>query len=409
MVPVFIILLLLGIPAQGETLTVGVHGSDPASTIALAQEGDTVILPPGKWSGPVTITKTIVFQGTGGQLDGGGKGTVLIVDAPGVVVEGVIVSGSGDNLSGPDSGIYTTKKATGVVLRKNHIVNCTFGIWTHETDKARILENVVEGTHEGHPSNRGNGIHLFDGSFLEVVNNRVTGGRDGIYISACEDSLIEGNHLEATRFGVHYMFSYDNKLINNVSHNNTIGYALMQSRNLVVVGNTASNNTRNGLLFRDAQYCRIENNLLKGNGEGMFFYSSTDNIIQGNRMMGNEIGVKVWAGSYRNNVSKNSFIGNRKQVFFVETADLFWGEEEGGNYWSDYLGWDQDGDGIGDRPYRVNSFSSHIVYKYPAAVLLLRSPSLELLNHLEQRLPIFRAPTLIDKAPQMKDTNHEKD
>ncbi len=403
------IVLLFSSSLFARDLTVGVDAPSLAETLAMARNGDLVLVPQGQWKGGVTISKTIALKGQGGVIDGGGEGTVLTIDAPDVVVEGLTISGSGDNLSGPDCGVYTTKKATRVVLRKNRLTHCAFGIWIHESDAARIIGNIVEGTVEGHPSNRGNGIHLFDGSNLEIRDNTVTGGRDGIYISACEDSLIQGNITETTRFGVHYMFSYDNRLINNISRNNTIGYALMQSRNLVVIGNTAASNTRNGLLFRDAQYCKIENNTLRANGEGMFFYSSTDNTIKNNRLIANEVGVKVWAGSYRNNVSGNSFIANRKQVFFVETADLYWGQQEGGNYWSDYLGWDQDGDGFGDRPYRVNSFSSHIVYKYPAAALLLRSPSLELLTHLEQRLPVFRVPTLIDQAPQMKDSNHEKD
>ena len=156
-------------------------------------------------------------------------------------------------------------------------------------------------------------------------------------------------------------------------------------------------------MFRDAQFCDIRENVLDRNGEGMFFFSSTDNIIMDNKIIKNKVGVKIWAGSLRNRVEGNLFIGNERQVFFVASEDMFWGEDGPGNYWSDYLGWDQDADGIGDRPYRVSNFSNNLIYKYPVAVLLLRSPSLELLAHLERKLPIFRVPTIIDSQPLMKE------
>jgi nitrous oxidase accessory protein len=131
----------------------------------------------------------------------------------------------------------------------------------------------------------------------------------------------------------------------------------------------------------------------------LFFYSSTENQIVDNDVIGNAVGVKIWAGSKRNEVRRNRFVGNRRQVFYVSTEDLVWAREGQGNRWGDYLGWDADSDGIGERPYRVDSFQSNLIYRYPAAALLLRSPSLELLTLLERRLPLMRVPTVIDKHP----------
>jgi nitrous oxidase accessory protein len=175
----------------------------------------------------------------------------------------------------------------------------------------------------------------------------------------------------------------------------------MQSRDLTVVGNTAINNERQGLLFRDAQNCEIRGNRLEHNGQGMFFYSSTDNVIEDNRVAHNDIGLKIWAGSLRNRVVGNTIVGNRQQIFYVAATDLIWGEDGEGNYWSDYLGWDQDGDGVGDRAHRVDSFTASLFFRYPAAALLLRSPALELLRHLERGLPLLHVPTVIDLAPRM--------
>lgn len=387
--------------ATGRTLRVGRDADSLAATIALAASGDVVDVPEGTWHGPVTLDRAITLRGRGGVIDGGGHGSVLTVSAPKAVVEDLTFRNSGDDLGESDACIFVAKAATGAVVRGNTVEACAFGIWVHETHGAHIEDNRVVGSETGHRSNRGNGIHLFNAERLEVTGNEVTGGRDGVYVSATEDSLIAGNRVERTRYGVHYMFSYRNTVRDNVCVNNGSGYALMSSQHLHVSGNRAEKNDEHGLLFRDVQYTDIRDNHLRDNGEGLFFYSSTENVIEDNHVLHNETGAKIWAGSVRNRVSGNVFLGNRRQVFYVGTSDLVWGEDAPGNAWGDYLGWDQDGDGLGDRPYRVDSFSTNLVYRYPAAVLLLRSPSLELLSHLERQLPMLRVPTVVDARPKI--------
>jgi nitrous oxidase accessory protein len=107
----------------------------------------------------------------------------------------------------------------------------------------------------------------------------------------------------------------------------------------------------------------------------------------------------MWAGSRDNTYTANAFVANHFHVHYVERTDLIVGADGPGNYWSDYIGWDQDGDGIGDRPYRMDSMAVHLVYRYPAAVMLVHSPALELLSSLEEKMPILRVPTVIDRSP----------
>src|SRR5690606_40607182 len=69
--------------------------------------------------------------------------------------------------------------------------------------------------------------------------------------------------------------------------------------------------------------------------------SDLHNEISGNWVAYNDVGVKLWAGSLRNQVTSNAFVANRTQVFYVSSADLELGKAGPGNYWSDYTGWDQ--------------------------------------------------------------------
>ena len=242
-------------PATAEALV---------EALSACQDGDEVFLENRVFAGNFRVTKSIRISGSEGILDGAGDGTVLTLDAPEIVIEGIHVRNSGTNLSGPDSGIYLTPEAEGSRISTCLIENCAFGIWVHECRAVTIGNNRVMGIKTGHTSNRGNGIQLFDSTDLTVRENTVRDGRDGIYISATEDSLIDGNQIERARYGIHYMYSYRNNVRNNVCRNNGHGYALMESKHLLVEHNRSENNKGQGLQFRDAQYCTIQENELVG-------------------------------------------------------------------------------------------------------------------------------------------------
>lgn len=387
--------------ALAATLTVGEHAPTVQSTIDLAAPGDTVVIPAGDWAGPVRVDEAITLTSTGGVIDGGDQGTVLRVSAPGAVIDGVRVRGSGSDLATTDACVYVESTAVGAVVRGSEIWDCAFGIWVHQARAVRIEDNVVRGRETGHPSNKGNAIHLFDSDELVVRGNTVSDARDGIYVSATNQSLIADNHATRVRWGIHYMYSMDNVIRGNVVADNNGGIALMQSRGLTVEDNVATGNKGRGILFRDAERCSIRRNRVERNGEGLFFYSSIGNDITDNVIAHNQVGARVWAGTKDNVIAGNRFLANRQQVFYVAAEDQVWGTAERGNTWSDYLGWDQDGDGRGDRPYRADSFTANLLYRFPQAVLLLNSPTLEMLSYLQVRMPALRVPTVIDEHPTL--------
>jgi parallel beta-helix repeat protein len=80
--------------------------------------------------------------------------------------------------------------------------------------------------------------------------------------------------------------------------------------------------------------------------------SSTGNVIYGNTISQNIIGINV-LDSGGNTIYCNSFINNGQQVNIFSQPN-FWDNGYLGNYWSNYTGTDDDGDGIGDTPHVID-------------------------------------------------------
>jgi parallel beta-helix repeat protein len=90
--------------------------------------------------------------------------------------------------------------------------------------------------------------------------------------------------------------------------------------------------------------------------EGIYLYSSYSNSISGNNITNNGYGIYLYFLSSYSGIFHNNFINNGQQVYSLDSVNV-WddGYPSGGNYWSDYVGVDVDGDGIGDTPYIIDA------------------------------------------------------
>ncbi|MBX7190609.1 MAG: nitrous oxide reductase family maturation protein NosD [Sandaracinaceae bacterium] len=402
-------------PAEARVWTLGVDAPSLEAALAAAADGDEIRIPPGQWRGGVRVTRSVTLRGEeGAVVDGQGEGTVLEILAPLVVIEGLEVRGSGNGMENPrtnvDACLWSSPAADGLEVRNSRFPDCLFGIYVQQSDRAQIVGNEVHGRPTLREVDRGNGIHLFDASHVVVEGNVIDGTRDGLYISATDDSRIIGNRIHHVRYAVHYMWSHRNHLEDNEATDSLAGFALMQSHDLVVVGNRMARNRRAGLLARDGQRSVYRHNDIVANGTGIFVYNSIREHFEENLVAHNDIGMRIWGALAVDDVfARNSLIGNAQQIFYFGNRDMRWGEPTEGNHFSDYLGWDQDHDGVGERPYRVDSLTSNLIYRFPAAALLLRSPALELLAHLQDGLPMFRVATVTDTAPITEPTRAVED
>jgi len=377
------------------------------SAINAASNGDSIYLAPGTYTENLTINKALFLIGSADNqsiIDGSGKGAVIKVTSPNVKISALDVRHSGDIIEDSDACIYVTNKAANVILDGNTLSQCAFGIWINGSSNPVVSNNSVTGYQKKLISDRGNGIHIWNIENGLIKGNRVFGVRDGIYLSNTGASSIEDNVMDSVRFGIHYMYNDNNQVTGNITCNSTVGQAMMFSKRLVINNNAVINNKDHGIMLRAIYDSKIHNNVSYGNNKGLFINDSDFNEIKGNWIENNAIGINVMAGGEDTQVIGNNFISNPVQVLFSWRFSLYWHNDKQGNYWSDYLGWDYDGDKIGDKIYYASNRMDHLMHRHPKMRLLALSPVIQLLQALESRFPILRAASVIDKKPAMQPT-----
>ena len=399
-------LLCTALPSVAATWRVEA-GQRIGDTLAKAAAGDTIRVAKGVYTENLLIDKPLTLIGEHRPtLSGGNQGDVIRVTAPDVTVEGWIIRDSGGDLGLQQAGVYLFPGAHRARVLHCDFANVLFGLWIEKVNDVRIEGNLITGKRDYQSSQRGNGIQLYNTTGAQIIGNRISFARDGIYVDVSHNALFSHNKMHHVRYGTHYMNSYYNVWEYNESYLNRGGLALMEVRNQVVRHNIAWGNTDHGIMLRTIQDAVVEGNIVVGNNRGFFIYDAEYNTLKNNLVMGNRVGVHLWAGSFRNQVDGNDFIQNRDQVRYVASRDQIWGAQQG-NYWSNYVGWDRDGDGFGDVPYEASDVVDRLTWQHPFMKLLLNSPAVQTLRMVARQFPLLRVPSVVDRHPAM--TPHHPD
>ena len=372
-----------------------------------AAAGDVVEIERAFHDESLRINKPLTLRGVNRPtISGGRRGDTIRVTAPDVRIEGLIVRDSGHSLKDQHAGIYLQPGSHRAVVKDCELVYNLFGLWIEKADEVRVERNNITGLRDLNTSQRGNGVQLYNTQGARILDNRISFVRDALYVDVSHHAEFRGNELHHSRYGTHYMNSYYNLWEGNDSHHNRGGLALMEVRDQTVRNNRTWANTDHGIMLRTLQDSVIEGNVVVGNGRGFFIYDVEYATLRNNLVLDNAVGVHLSAGSTRNTVQGNDFIGNREQVRYVGSRDEAWGDKPGqpagqGNHWSNYQGWDRDGDGVGDLPYEANDVVDRLQYQHPAMALLSGSPAVQALRVLGQQFPVLRVPSVVDAAPRM--------
>lgn len=375
-----------------------------------AQPGDTVLVRKGLYKETgIVIDKPLTLRGEPGViLDGQKEGEILLINkTEQVVVDGFEIRNVGTSYITDYAGIRV-RESRDFVIQNMTIYEPFFGIYLEKSRHGKVLNNIVYGDATSE-FNSGNGIQLWYSHYIEIDGNEVYQVRDGIYFEFSNHCIISNNISEDNvRYGLHFMFSNNDVVKGNYYHNNGAGIAIMYSKEMDMYENVMEDNwgaASYGLLLKEVTDTRIKNNDFINNTTGINVEGCNRIVYENNDFIGNGWAINSRGANYVNEFRRNNFIGNSFDLSYNGTLNRNIFE---GNYWSEYVGYDLDKDGIGDVPYRPVKLFNYVVNRSPEAIVLLRSMFIDILEFSEKVAPVFTPEGLFDEKPSMKLIVHDR-
>lgn len=380
------------------------------AALAAAQTGDVIEVRGGTYSAPLVVDKTVSLIGIDQPIiDGHGNGSLVLINAPQVVFSGFTVRGSGQSLAHEDTGIVV--QGTQVTVRDNLLEDVMFGIYFANASGGLALNNTIRGKLLDE-SMRGDGIRVWYSDNVQLIGNDITSGRDTL-IWYADNITIRDNHIHHNRYGLHFMYNENAVVENNVIEHNAVGAYMMYSAGLIMTGNRYIDNrgaSGYGIALKDMDHAQVADNLFIGNVAAIYLDNSPSlvdeyNTFSRNFIAYNDVGLIGLPAVQRNIFQNNTFLENYQQISVHGRGNLLgnlWNQDGIGNYWSNYVGYDRDGDGVGDMPYRAEKLFESLSDSEPLLRLFTFSPASQVIDFAASAFPSLRPdPKVIDEAPRM--------
>ena len=370
--------------------------------ISMASCGDVIIVAPGFYQeGNIIIDKRVTLIGIDYPVfDGSDSSEVFTIIADSVHMSGFQIQNCGISYVKEKAGIRVDQHRS-CVIENNKLLNTFFGIYLKNAPGCIIRNNYIEGKARDEFSS-GNAIHLWYSNNITIEGNTCLHHRDGIYLEFVENSIITGNHSERNlRYGLHFMFSNHDSYIGNTFRDNGAGVAVMFSHHIVMTDNHFEKNwgsSAYGLLLKDITDGEITGNTFLENTVGIYADGANRIRMEKNEFMSNGWALKILGSCSNDTITNNNFLSNTFDIFTNTSVSH---NIYRGNFWSEYTGYDLDKDEIGDVPYKPVKLFSYITSQVPTAIILLRSPFVDLVNFAEKVMPSITPQTLEDASPLM--------
>jgi nitrous oxidase accessory protein len=434
------VLLLFGILAATTLRSAApARAEASAATTTLQQRIDSaapediVIVDGDVFHESIVINKSISLIGRGAPvIDGGGQGDVVTISADDVVLSGFTVRGSSKNVSQEPADIKV-KGAKHVTIRANRLYDAHFGVHVTDSSDDLIENNVIDIGADTPVERRGHGVYLWEVSGSTLYGNTISHAADGIHLEFADRNGLGANTVTDSRYAVHFMYANDNKIISNTFRNNLAGAVLMSSKELILKDNELSSNrkgaTGTGILLKDDDNVWVEGNRILRNKFGMTVEGTPQSagataIFRRNTFALNDTGVGLMSNAPITFV-ENAMIDNTVQVKALSgelaltlaghdgaapvagasqlPSAAVWTSAGRGNYWSDYRGFDANGDGVGDQPYLPRPPFAGRLQNTEMLRFFQFTPARQAIDAATDMFPVYKYHAVIDdNAPLME-------
>ncbi|MBF0288161.1 MAG: nitrous oxide reductase family maturation protein NosD [SAR324 cluster bacterium] len=366
--------------------------------------GETVSLAPGIYQGPVVINKPLILDGRGEvTVDGGGKGTIILIQADGVTLKNLAITNSGDSHDQVDAGIRIVSANN--QIHHNKISNTLFGIDMKEAHGNEIIGNDIS-SKQRDLGLRGDGIRVWASHRNLFLENTIHDSRDMVLLYS-NNNLIEKNKGWNNRYSLHFMYTGKNDVRYNQYHNNAVGIFLMYSKDSILEHNEIQYSLGSlgmGIGMKEVDNMTIRFNTIVYCAKGLYLDQSpfdpwTYNLILGNQIGYNVEGIVLHSTLKRNIFKGNALIDNLEEVS-VHANGTAVGNVWQGNYWSSYEGFDRNQNGYGDSGHVKYMYLDQIWMDRPWVRFYFGSPIISVVNMLAKLLPLTEPRVVLkDDAP----------
>ena len=375
-----------------------------------APAGSILKLPAGVYKGKITISKpiTIIGKEDGVIIDGEGKGTVITIKSSFVTLKNLKILNSGDQHQSIDAAIKM-EKGKQCEISNCIIDDCLFGIDMQMINNSIISNNKIT-SKDMSLGLRGDGLRLWYSNDNIIRKNSLIRSRDMV-VWYSHGNLIEENHGIWGRYSLHFMYAGKNIVKNNIYQFNSVGIFFMYSQDTIATGNVIKSSlgaTGMGLGLKDVSNFTIKNNTILYCAQGLYidrspFEPDTHNWLMGSNILYNAEAMHFHSLSENNIIKDNNIMGNIEDIVNDSRGSKTNENEIVNNYWDNYIGFDRDGDNIGDTPHRVYQYADQLWIYNPNVKFFYGSPVISLLNFLAKLAPFTKPIFLLeDEKPKVR-------
>jgi nitrous oxidase accessory protein len=366
-----------------------------------ANPGDIIEVKPGEFS-PFEVNKPLILKAQGAAIYAGVQRPAITVNSDNVSISGFLIQGVGEDFDTKFSFYMNNPLAAAtklnlpnaaIIVNSNNfsidnstILGSQVGIYSNSISSAILKNCVFDGCQTGV-------------EFLNCIRGCIENctlincDKAGLDIDGCNGFTLRNNRVSKTNnAGIMLKQSELCEVSNNLFSENMEGLVLWNSTLINVSKNIAESNSygilisksNNNTFLSNLLYDNRQSKIVKGFGVGISLQeNSSINILAGNLAKTSFNGLEVLRGCkynmiFGNNISdnvhgirmdkcKNNLIyGNyliRNKINAYENSSRNIWNTTYGNFYSDYRGEDENGDGIGDTPYYLpgeNSESSDV-------------------------------------------------